>query len=106
MAESFCKKTTAEWEGILRDAGQRFAAVRSRGQVGDDPGVFENGYLQRVQHPEWGEITMPGCPISMSDTPTQPAQLAPELGQHSEEILLELGLEWEEISRLRESEVI
>ncbi len=106
LAESFRKKTTSQWEEILRAAGQRYAAVRTRAQVGEDPGVFENGYLQKVQHPEWGEITMPGCPIAMSDTPSRAATIAPELGQHTEEILLECGLAWEEISRLRETEII
>jgi formyl-CoA transferase len=49
---------------------------------------------------------MPGCPIRMSDTPAQPGKLAPELGQHTEELLLELGLEWDEIAKLREDGVI
>ena len=41
------------------------------------------------------------APVRFSDTPAEPAALAPELGQHTEEILLELGRDWDEISRLR-----
>ena len=75
-------------------------------EVARDEGVYSNGYLQRVEHPEWGELPMPGCPIRMSDTPAQPGGLAPELGQHTEELLLEAGLDWDEIAALREKGVI
>jgi crotonobetainyl-CoA:carnitine CoA-transferase CaiB-like acyl-CoA transferase len=106
MAESFRTKTTAEWEKILRDAGIRYAPVRSRSEVARDEGVYQNGYLQRIEHPEWGPMPMPGTPIRFSHTPASPAALAPELGQNTEEVLLELGLEWDEITRLRELEAI
>jgi len=106
LAETFREKSTAEWERILGDAGLRYAAVRDYLDVASDEGVYANGYLQKVAHPEWGELSMPGCPIRMSDTPSQPGMLAPELGQHSEEVLLELGLAWDEIAKLREDGVI
>lgn len=106
LESTFTARTTAEWERILHDAGLRYAAVRDYLDVARDEGVYENGYLQRVEHPEWGELPMPGCPIRMSATPAQPGALAPELGQHTEEVLLEAGLEWEEIAKLREAGVI
>ena len=71
-----------------------------------DEGAFANGYLQRVDHPEWGEITMIGSPIRLSETPAAPGAIAPELGQHTEEVLLEAGFEWEEIAALRETGAI
>jgi formyl-CoA transferase len=49
---------------------------------------------------------MVGCPIRMSDTPAAPGALAPELGQHTEEVLLEIGLDWEAIGALREAKAI
>ncbi|RZP36514.1 MAG: CoA transferase, partial [Acidimicrobiales bacterium] len=42
-----------------------------------------------------------GNPIHMSATPTKPAVVAPSLGQHTEEVLLEAGFSWEEIDHLR-----
>ena len=102
----FRTRSTEEWEKLLGEAQLRYATVRDYLEVAQDESVFENGYLQRVEHPEWGEIPMPGCPIRLSDTPATPGALAPELGQHTEEVLLEHGLEWDEIARLRESEVI
>jgi crotonobetainyl-CoA:carnitine CoA-transferase CaiB-like acyl-CoA transferase len=106
LGEIFVERPTEEWEKILGEAGLRFAAVRDYLQVAQDEGVYENGYLQRVNHPDWGEIPMVGCPIRLSDTPAQPAAFAPELGQHTEEVLLEHGLEWEEIVSLREAGVL
>jgi len=106
LAECFRTRTTAEWERILAESGQRFAAVRDYLEVAADEGVYANGYLQRVEHPEWGEMPMVGSPIRLSDTPTAPGRLAPELGQNTEEVLLEIGLDWEEIAALREAKAI
>jgi formyl-CoA transferase/CoA:oxalate CoA-transferase len=106
LAVTFSQKTTAEWESILGAAGLRYAAVRDYSEVAQDEGVYENGYLQRVEHPEWGEVTMMGCPIRLSDTPARPGAFAPELGEHSDEILLEIGCSREEIGKLREGGVL
>ena len=57
---TMAEKTTAEWEKLLGDAGLRYAAVRDYLEVARDEGVYANGYLQRVEHPEYGELPMPG----------------------------------------------
>ena len=49
---------------------------------------------------------MIGSPIRLSDTPIRPKALAPELGQHTEEILLELDYGWEEIVALRDAKAV
>ena len=106
LADSFRTKSTGEWCDLLREAGIRYAPVRTRSEVAQDEGVYANGYLQRIEHPEWGELPMVGVPIRLSDTPASPGQIAPELGQHTEEVLLELGFEWDEISALRDAKVL
>ncbi|MCH2169136.1 CoA transferase [Myxococcota bacterium] len=102
LAVTFREKTTAEWESILEGGGFRYAAVRTHLEVADDPAVYENGYLQHIEHPDWGPSSAVGCPIRLSDTPARPGQVAPELGQHTEEVLLEHGFDWEQIAALRE----
>ena len=49
---------------------------------------------------------MVGVPIRLSDTPSRAGRLAPELGQHTEEVLLELGFAWDEIAALRDGGVL
>ncbi|NRA08496.1 MAG: CoA transferase [Myxococcales bacterium] len=106
LAEAFRKRSTAEWVGVLAAGNYRYAVVHDQQQVLEDEGALANGYLQRVDHPEWGELTMVGSPIRMSDTPARPGRFAPELGQHTEEILLEHGYDWEAIAHLREQGAI
>jgi crotonobetainyl-CoA:carnitine CoA-transferase CaiB-like acyl-CoA transferase len=106
LTPTFRTRTTAEWIRRLRELGIRCAPVRDYLEVMQDEGVWANGYLQRFEDPEHGEITTIGCPIRLSDTPARPGRLAPEIGQHTEEVLLELGLGWDEIGALRRARAI
>ena len=105
LDEVFETRPTSEWCQILGQAGLRYAPVRDHAQVVADPGVWENGYLVKVQGSQ-GEVTVPASPIRFSDTPARATADAPELGQHTEEVLLELGYTWDDITELSDSGVI
>ncbi len=102
LDEAFRTRTTAEWCERLRAAGIRYAPVRDHAQVIADPATWQNGYLATVDGPG-GEVRAVAAPVRFSDTPAQPGALPPELGQHTEEILLELGFDWDAIGRLRDA---
>jgi crotonobetainyl-CoA:carnitine CoA-transferase CaiB-like acyl-CoA transferase len=106
LREAFSTKSTDEWCKILGEAGLRFAPVRDHSEVLADPGAWENGYLRSVPGPGGDEVTVPGSPVRFSATPATPAGSAPELGQHTEEVLLELGYSWEEITHLAEQNAV
>lgn len=98
----FRERTTAEWNERLARYEQRFAPVRGHGEVLADPQPYANNYLVKVDHPEWGEVSMVGSPIAMSDTPTRWGTEVQELGQETEMVLLEAGFTWDDIEDLRQ----
>ncbi len=105
LDEAFRARSTAEWCEALADAGLRFAPVRSRPEVLADPAVWANGYLATTDT-EHGPAPVVVPPVAFSDAAVGIAGVPPELGQHTEEILLELGYSWEEIGELSAAAVI
>lgn len=101
LMDLFPTRTTADWCERLKAEAQRFAPVQDYAQLARDPQVWANGYLVEIEHPQWGRIPAIGCPIRFSDTPARVDGLIPELGQHTESVLLEAGLTWDELIDLR-----
>jgi crotonobetainyl-CoA:carnitine CoA-transferase CaiB-like acyl-CoA transferase len=106
LREAFSTRSTAEWCKALREAGLRYAPVRDHAEVLSDPGAWENGYFRSVESPTGEAITVPGSPVRFGESATRAGAVPPELGQHTEEVLLEAGYSWEEISQLSESGAI
>ena len=84
----------------------RYAPVRDYHQVVADPGAWENGYFAETQDADGNVRRIVGVPIRMSETPLEPGAEAPELGEHSAEILREAGYADEEIAAFREAGVV
>ena len=83
-----------------------YAPVNDYGDVVNDPQVLKNDYVVEYDHPAAGPVKLMGYPVRFSETPAQIAREAPEFGQHTEEVLQELGISWEEIAALREQGVV
>jgi CoA:oxalate CoA-transferase len=102
----FPRKSTAEWLKALNDADILVTEVVSHQQVLASEQARLNGYLMDLDHPIIGKMTVTGCPITLNGEISHEAKPVAEHGQHTEEILLEAGYTWEEISALRDAEVI
>jgi len=103
----FATRPIAEWSKLLDEGGDFiYAPVHTVTQTCEDPQVLENEYIIDFDHPSWGKTKMLGCPYKFSKTPAKQRMPAPEFGQHTEEILLELGYDWEDIVKFRDEEVI
>ena len=106
LADGFKAKTTDEWAAILDRIEVRYAPVNDYEQAASDPLVITNKYIVELEDLNGETRRVVGSPIKMSDTPTSPSVSAPELGQHTEEILLELGYSWEQIGEMRDLHAI
>jgi crotonobetainyl-CoA:carnitine CoA-transferase CaiB-like acyl-CoA transferase len=107
LDDVFATKTTAEWSALLSAAGLRFAPVRNHAEVAEDPGVWANGYIARAeQDASSDDVRVVRTPVRFSEGTLPPKVDIPELGQHTEEVLLEGGFSWDEIGALSESRVI
>jgi crotonobetainyl-CoA:carnitine CoA-transferase CaiB-like acyl-CoA transferase len=106
LDEVFPTKTTAEWMTLLAQADILATPVQEYKDILRSEQALENGYITWMDHPEVGPVKVVGTPITMSETPLSTQTPPPELGQHTEAVLLEVGYTWEEIAHLREKEVV
>ena len=103
---AFQQRPREEWLALLMDADVPCGPVNDYAALATEPQALENGYIASLEHPSLGRVGVVGSPIKMTKTPAGPAACAPELGQHTEEVLLELGYDWAAIERLKVAEVI
>lgn len=109
LEKVFKTKTRDEWISILqtKGGGIAFSPVLELTELASDPQVLANEYITDVDHPTLGKIKIIGIPIKFSETPAQIQNCAPNFGQHTEEVLMNiLGYTWDEIGKLKDEEVI
>jgi CoA:oxalate CoA-transferase len=106
LDQRFATKTREEWIRTLKEESCIFTLIQTPLEVSSDPQAFANNYFINVPHPVWGKIKMVGFPWDFSETPASWRREAPGFGQHTEEILAEIGYTREEIVTLREEGAI
>ena len=103
----FLARTRREWLKTLVEAGiEQCAPVQDYADLTEDPQVLANDYIVEVEDEKGTSIKVPGIMVQLSNTPGKVSGVAPELGQHTEEVLMEIcGYTWEDLARLREAGV-
>ncbi|MDR3310446.1 MAG: CoA transferase [Oscillospiraceae bacterium] len=102
---AFAKKTAAEWTKILTEADIPFAVAATWEEVLEDPQAWAIGAFEKVDYPS-GPRTMVRQPIEIAGADKLPYAKAPQLGEHTEEVLRELGYGGEKIRDLHGRQVI
>ncbi len=105
LEEMFLTKTFQEWNSILSGVIP-YGPVNNLLEVINDPQAKANDFFVPIDHPTYGRIEVMANPVNLSKTPATIRMPAPELGQHTEEVLLEYGYTWEDIAQLKEQGVI
>jgi CoA:oxalate CoA-transferase len=104
--ETFARKPRAEWVELLDQVGLAFEVVNAVDDLPDDPQVLANDYITTIDHPVLGDLKTLAFPLTLSESSPRLTR-APEWGEHTEEILLEvLGYDWDQIGELRNARVI
>jgi crotonobetainyl-CoA:carnitine CoA-transferase CaiB-like acyl-CoA transferase len=105
LDEIFAVHPLAHWQKRLDSIDGVWGPVRNALEVHDDPQVIANGYLPEITNDNGSTYRLVSNPVQFDETPTQ-LKRAPNHGEHTEEILLELGDDWEQIIALKESGAI
>lgn len=106
LEERLQTKTAAEWIEALNAAGVPCGPILTIDQVFANEQVRHLGLACPIEHPQLGPFQLLGIPVTLSRTPGAVRTPTPEKGEHSEEILSELGVTPEEIRHLRKEGVV
>jgi len=105
--EIFGTRPRDEWLRIFGKYDLFCSGVNSVRELPDDPQVIENGYMVDFEHPTVGKIKIPGYPVHFSEAWARTTRAAPELGEHTEEVLTGLaGYSMDELEGFRKEGVI
>ncbi|MDH3679476.1 MAG: CoA transferase [Acidimicrobiia bacterium] len=106
MDEVIVTKAREEWAPILDRHGVWWAKVQSTLEMRSDPQAHAAGCYVKAPTAEGQMVDMVATPVDFGSTPWDVSGAAPELGQHTELVLMELGKDWDEIEHLKADGVI
>ena len=106
LTQLFKQEDQQYWLDLLASEETCVSPVNDIGQIFDDPQVIERELFKEMNHPIAGTIKQIGFPIKFSETQGEFHSPAPILGEHTEEILSQLGYSNEYIEQFRKNKVI
>jgi CoA:oxalate CoA-transferase len=105
--EAMKTRTTAEWVAEFEQMGIPCGPVNRIDQVVNDPQIKARDMIVEIEDPKYGKFKIVNTPFKFSRTPSKPQGYAPELGEHTEEVLHSLlGLNKEEVEKLKKDKVL
>jgi crotonobetainyl-CoA:carnitine CoA-transferase CaiB-like acyl-CoA transferase len=102
LDEIFAGKTLEEWKTTLATLDGAWAAVASPEEIGRDPQVLANGYFPEAKG-ENSTVRAVAAPVQFNREPTGDLRTMSEFGADTENVLLELGYEWDDVAAMKES---
>lgn len=106
ISDLIVTKDGEEWLKIITDAGVPCGPIYTVDKVFADPQVLHREMVKELDHPKAGKVKVTGIPIKLSDTPGEVETAPPVLGQHTQEILTELGYSDKDLEKLKQEKVI
>jgi len=106
LAPIFRTKTRAEWVEILVAGEVPVAPIYNLEEALGDPQVKHLDMVKTVTHPERGPVRLIGFPVTLHGTPLGPVTAPDTLGQHTDEVLAEIGFDADAIARMRAAKMI
>ncbi len=106
IGEALAQDTAERWVAKLKAVGVPCGRINTVAQALDDPHTAARRMVETVTHPTIGELKMLGIPFKFSDTPASVGRAPPTLGQHTDEILSELGMDAAAIAALRREKMV
>ena len=105
LDDVFATRTLDEWKEVLAELDAPWAPVQSVEELVDDPQVLANQYIGDVELEDGTSYRLPSVPVQF-DEQGPPLRRAPEHGEHTEDLLLELGYDWDRIIELKDAGAI
>ena len=94
------------WAAIFDANDFPWAPAADELEIAEDPQALANGYVRTMEHRSGHELKVIGVPFSLDQAPTTNYSSAPELGEHTELVLEELGYDWDAIADLKQAGAI
>jgi len=99
-------KTWAEWEKEFRAHDLIVSGNQTIAEILKDEQAVMNNFYTDIEHPVAGKTRLLNSPVQFSDTPAKITSAAPQIGVHTEEVLLAAGYTWEDLAKLKEEGVL
>lgn len=106
LDEIMATKTLSEVKDRFYEEGLLWAPAQTMTEVMNDPQLMDNEFFIEYDHPSKGRFRGIDSPLRLSGCTNKARRPAPEFGQHTEEVLLELGYEWNHIQELKKQKAV